>query len=345
MQDSQKSKPVAVVISDIHFNINTLEVASAVLNLAVDKTLELDVPLIICGDLHDTKASLRGECVKAIMDTLRGCRYQPIILRGNHDSINEKSSDHALEFLSDLAFIVDAEATQYSMEFEDEIVLGWFIPYQHDISQFKIQLDRVPKGSTLFMHQGVQDSSAGHYIQDKSAIPKKWLSGLRVISGHYHTRQTIELPDGGRLDYVGNPYTLGFGEAKDPQKGFQVLYDDGSLEFIPTNLRRHVVFDVTLEGEGFVTTLQCPEENDIVWVKLKGPSDKLPLWTKEILAERLMIKGSFKLDLIPTDTRSELVQQAVDLPQNIILDNLIENLSNTDISRKLRLKDLWKQFT
>ena len=50
--------PIAVLISDIHYNINTLPVADAALRQAIAKANELDVVLIVTGDLHDTKANL-----------------------------------------------------------------------------------------------------------------------------------------------------------------------------------------------------------------------------------------------------------------------------------------------
>lgn len=342
-----KSKQVAVLISDIHYNINTLEVANAALKQAVDKTWELDLPLIICGDLHDTKANIRGECLKAIMDTLSQCRYQPIIIRGNHDSINEKSNETSLEFLRESCFIVSLGLRQYGFEFEPLHKLGWFIPYQHDPETFRQLINLVPKGTTVFMHQGVIGSLAGHYIQDKSAIPKEWLAGRRVISGHYHNRQDIELPEGGLLTYLGNPYTLGFGEANDPEKGYHILYDDGSLAFVPTNLRRHRIIELTIDAENqwhydYDGITRIPEQ-DVLWAKVTGPSDLLAKFNKADFSYTFSIQQDFRLDLIPTDTKS-IGKTDNKAPQHDILDSLITNLTNTDEDRKDRLKQLWRQL-
>lgn len=339
---NQNKKPIAVLISDVHYNINTLEVANTALKQAVDKTWELDLPLVICGDLHDTKANIRGECIKAMMETLSQCRYHPIILRGNHDSINEKSNEHSLEFLRESCFIVSLGLKQYTSNLDEEIKLGWFIPYQHDPDVFRQLINLVPKDSIVFMHQGVQNTNSGHYFQDKSAIPKEWLAGRRVISGHYHTKQNIKLADGGLLSYVGNPYTLGFGEANDPEKGYQILYEDGSLEFIPTNLRRHQIIEVETNGTDKWTWSQEPVENSILWVKVSGSSDYLSTLTKSEVASYVGIKQDFKLDLIPYPVVHNNVYNS-DLSHFEIMNGLIDSLTNTSEQRKLRLKLMYKE--
>lgn len=339
LDTSSKPEPVAVVISDIHYNINTLEVADAALKQAVDKANILGVRLIICGDLHDTKANLRAECMNRMYATLQECNTRPFILRGNHDSLNEKSSDHALNFLDSTCDIIK----------EPLFCSDWnFIPYQHDPAAFKEHYDKIPKGSTVFIHQGVLNSNSGHYFKDNSAIPKDWLQWNRVISGHYHTRQSIECGQLhgaylGQLDYIGNPYTLGFGEANDPAKGFQVLYDDGSLRFVPTNLRHHRIIEIDIPG---LTKPILPiKPFDILWVKVIGSSDELSTMTKIRVSEILSgVKQDFRLDLIPTDTKS-IGKVDNNVPQVQILDTIINNLQNTDNTRKSKLKDLWKQFT
>lgn len=326
----KKPEPIAVLISDIHYNITTLEVADKAMRMAINKANELNIRLVICGDLHDTKANIRGECANALIKTIRMCHLKPIILRGNHDSINEKSDITALEFLRPYSHMVDKPC------FES----FWFIPYQHDINEFKRHLDLIIKDCKLIIHQGVTGSLTGHYIQDKSAIPKEWLAGRRVISGHYHTRQDIPLSDNGLLSYIGNPYTLGFGEATDPEKGYQILYDDGSLEFVPTNLRRHRIIELNT----YHTQALAINPSDILWIKITGPSDELAKLHKSQIAKDCGIKQDFRLDLIPTDTKS-IAKTDNNTSRYDILDNLIDGLQNTIDERKLRLKQLWRKFT
>jgi len=316
--------PRAVIISDVHYNIHTLELADKAVNLAVKRANKLNVPLIIAGDLHDTKANLRGECVNVILRAFKASTTRIYLVVGNHDRLNEKAPAHALNFLAPFCIIAD-----YGMECS-RIPNTYLIPYYHDAEELRAYLKTLPAGSTLIMHQGIQGSDMGDYIQDKSAISKEDVAGFRVISGHYHNRQTIALPSGGTWDYIGNPYTLSYGEANDLPKGFQVLYSDGSLEFIPTNLRKHIVHE--LEYSPALSLMNTSE--DLVWVKITGTKEQLAMVDKKDF------KGC-RLDLIPLST-SVGIDSPKKLLQPDMLDYFIDNLSNTSDDKKTRIKKLWR---
>lgn len=322
------SEPIAVLISDIHYSLNTLELADKATRMAIEKANELQVPLIIPGDLHDTKANLRGECIKAMINTLKGCRIAPIVIVGNHCKINEKSEEHSLEFLRPYATIIDKPMRN--------LFPHWtLIPYYHDTEKLKAYLQTLPKQSNIIMHQGILGSNMGDYIQDKSALSPNDLAGHRVVSGHYHNRQTIRLPNGGIFDYVGNPYTLTYGEANDETKGFQILKEDGSLEFVPTNLRKHVIWE---ELVGVTSDQPSVSSGDIWWIKIRGTREQLQGITKSSVPTNM----PFKLDLIPTDTKSSPNNNK--LSKQALLDNLIDSLTNTTDDRKNRLKTMWKDL-
>lgn len=327
-------KPVGVLISDIHYNQQTIKLADAAMDQAIDKANSLKVPLIIPGDLHDTKANLRGECVNAIINTIKKCASPPYILVGNHDKINEKSDDHSLNFLAPYAAIIDYLPSSPLHR------IGYLIPYQHDPETLRQYLKTIPKGSQVIMHQGLVDSHMGDYIMDKSAITAADVAGLRVISGHYHARQTIYLPDDGQWDYVGNPYTMSFGEAYDPPKGYQILYSDGSLEFVPTNLRRHIILDISDCGN-LVRTDFTPE--DLLWVKIRATHEELAVYSRASVGRMLNIEDQpFKLDLIPLYTKTQAPTKQ--LANVELLDSLIDSMTNTSEARKTGLKELWRRL-
>src|SRR6202034_1760988 len=146
--------PVAVIISDVHYNLTNLELADKAMRLAINKANVLEVPLIVAGDLHDTKANLRGECVNAMIETFgiysRG--VQIIIISGNHDRINEKSEIHSLNFLKAYQLVIDKPTK----------ILGLhLIPYQSDIDDLKRYINKIDTGSIIVMHQGLVGSNMG----------------------------------------------------------------------------------------------------------------------------------------------------------------------------------------
>lgn len=327
-------KPIAVLTSDIHYNLNTLEIADKALNQSVDKANELKVPLIIAGDLHDSKANIRAECVKTIRSTLRRANSPPYLIVGNHSLVNERSSDHALHFLSDIGPIIDKPVYQHK--------LGYLIPYYSDTDALRTYLKTLPKKSQLIMHQGIQGSNSGEYIQDKSAITKDDVAGFRVISGHYHNRQTIKLPDNGTWDYIGNPYTLNFAEANDPAKGYQILMNDGTLEFVSTNLRKHVIAEAEILNKALVCKpFIVNSDEDLVWVKLKGTKEDLATFNKHKVAELLRLGAPFKLAMITEDIVRAEQSKPASKPE--LLDSIIDSTNNSN-DCKMRLKQTWRDL-
>lgn len=340
------NSPKAVIISDIHFNLATLSVASAALTQAVNKANKLDVPLIIAGDIHDTKANIRGECINAIIDIIKRCGTSCWIIRGNHDSLNEKSQDHSLRFLEGMVEIVSTGPRYFRKQ------NIWLLPYYHDVEALRSDLSGIRSminnghPPTLIMHQGLNGSESGEYIQDKSALNYEDVKDFRVISGHYHRRQNIFTgPIGtgyaGMFSYVGNPFTLGFGEANDPKKGFQILMDDGSLEFVHTNLRRHGILDRHFD-EMIDLDYHFFKPEDIVWIKITGAKEQLMHITKQYVSEQSGIKD-FRLDLIPEDTLSQSVPITSNMSQYDVLDSIIDSITNTSDEQKVRLKELWRK--
>lgn len=342
------NKPIAVLISDVHFSVPTLELASQSLLKAQYKAKVLDVPLVIAGDLLDSKAIIRAECANKLIQMFSVVdKTETIILVGNHDLCNEKGKDHSLNFLKPYCTIVENPTFGHIKNTS----VG-MIPYQSDTEVVKSILKDEDCPELLIMHQGVSTSNSGHYIQDKSALPKECFENFRVISGHYHTRQNIKCgrPRKGAVglfSYIGNPYTLNFGEANDPPKGIQILMDDGSLEFVPTNLRKHVVLNIQKANYNYwqitgKVPLDDVHTGDLVWAKVLGTREELSVVNKTFIS-KLIGKENFKLDLIPLDADT-IVNTTKSLNQPELLDSLIDSLTNTSNEVKVRLKQAWKDL-
>ncbi len=338
-------KPVAVLISDIHYNMKNLTLADAALRMSVAKAKELSVPLIVAGDLHDSKAQIRAECMNAMIATLS---LEPsvykIIIPGNHCMINEKSSDHSLGFLNKICNIIDKPGFVPKNLIWDVGPLGfYYIPYQSDASVIVDALKGLPEGLTIIMHQGVLGADIGAYIQDKTSLPKETFKDFRVISGHYHKHQDIKCgrPRKGAVglfSYLGSPYTQSFAEANDGPKGFHVLGDDGILTMVPTNLRKHVIVECTVDT--LLNTAVDANPGDLVWFKVTGLRSQLQTITKTCIREHVLNIADFKLDLIPTDgakPQSIKIEAKSDLE---LMDELIMNLEDTE-EHKAYLKSLY----
>ncbi len=325
------SKPLFVAISDIHFNINNLELASTALRAALDKAYSLSVPLIIAGDLHDTKAIIRGEVANQLLDIFSKTPVQTYILVGNHDLLNEKGAENGLNYLkSENVSIISHPVCWPGYEVR-------FIPYQNTTQKFKDALSSIPKGSIVVCHQGVQGAFLGDYVQDKTSVDPGSLEGYTLISGHYHRNQTV-----GPLTYIGSPFTHTFGEANDGDKGFIVVNSDGTFTREILDIRRHVKIEVNIEDLDGVHPVR---PIDLLWLKVTGPQSLLNKIDKVALGQRLLGHSNFKLDLVSltNSTQSPQLGVIVKLTDTQVLDKLIDSMPET-VEQIDHLKNLWRRL-
>lgn len=336
------SKPIAVLISDIHFTVPTLELATASLTQALLKADELEVPLIIAGDLLDSKAIVRAECANRLIQIFDNFAHNVLLIPGNHDMINEKSREHSLNFLKGYVTLVDEPTFTYLGD-KQKVYL---IPYQSDPANLQHILSSVAAGSTIILHQGVQTADMGHYIQDRTSLLPEAFADFRVISGHYHKAQDIKCgrPRKGAVglfSYIGNPYTLSFGEVNDGPKGFQILHDDGILHQVLTNLRKHIIIEGTISDFALNQSATILPR-DKVMVKLKGTRSELSGVSRNNGLFKALPKD-FKLELIVLDDTPTTVQTKSKMSNSQLFDEIIDGINDT-FEHKTYLKQLWRDL-
>ncbi len=325
-----KTEYQAVIISDLHFNTKTVGIATTCLYKALEDANAMSIPLYILGDTHDTKSSMSAQCIVQITECLSHAKTPVVILRGNHDAWNEKSENSSLDYLEYTktspilvnSYSVSSVNMGASRKSPDNDFLSAFIAYCSDVDYFKSIVNRSILGHStrvrndlypvmLFMHQGVTSTDPGHYAMDPTAISSDLIAGFRTISGHYHVRQTINLRteleqelrghNQGVLTYVGNPYTLNFGEASHPDKGYHYLTKTGELEFIPTMQPRHVIVD---NGKYTYPTIA---KHDHVLVKIKDNRENISKANKNKICDMYgLTLEQTRLDLEILDDKVEV---------------------------------------
>lgn len=322
-------RPVAILISDIHFNLSTLPLAAKSLRMAILRARSLGVRLIVCGDTNDSKAILRGEVANtliAIMKEAGDFASSIYFLVGNHDRLNERAEEHSLNFLRPYATVVDTPTSLHGFN---------FIPYQSSGEAFLEAIKRFKKGSLVIAHQGFLGASMGEYVTDKTSVDPAKVKDWTVVTGHYHRHQTI-----GTVTYIGSPYTITFAEAGDGPKGFQILYADNLLELVPLRLRKHIT--VERDVADVFEPIHNLDSEDLLWLKVRGPASALDAIDKKKLGAALLGHQNFKLDKIYNDSVA-LVGKEAELSHEDTLDLLIDML---DESAELRtaLKTLWRDI-
>jgi DNA repair exonuclease SbcCD nuclease subunit len=318
-------KPLCVVIGDVHYTVRTLNEASGSVRSAGNRAAELKIPLLVNGDLLDGKAIIRAEVANQVLGDLQSLQCKTYVNVGNHDLINERGTAHALEFLRPYAEIIDSPK---------ETEIGYIFPYGQLIP------GSVPRRVLAFVHAGVMGANMGHYIVDRGSIDPKELDGMRVFASHYHCHQDIKCGKTGLLTYVGSPYSTSFSEASDPDKGYVVVYSDGSYERQILDYPRHRIIEASIYKR-----LPAQSPNDYIWLKLHGRRSDLDGVSKKALAHEMGISENFKLELVPEEGHENKLQPETNrntMPMDI-LRQTIENQSDSD-ERKARLMELAQEI-
>lgn len=324
---TRRSEPIAVLISDVHYSLNTFHIADIAFRMAIDKAAALSVPLIDCGDLTNDKALMRAEYVNALINTMLYAKSKGVkvyCLVGNHSLCNEKGEEHSLNFLRPYCTIVDTPGTVDGFN---------FVPYQNTSEKFMRAIQKFIEGSIVIGHQGTIGGYMGDYVKDTSAIDPPTVAAWVVYLGHYHRHYPLL-----STVSVGNPYSLTYGEAGDGPKGFLILHAGGGCERVLTGLRKHVILEKAWDEP--VPSIEGLNPQDLLWLKIKGPYSELEKLNKKDIGMKLLGHANFRFDKIPTET-SRIKVERVKLTDEQLLDILIDETDENKTQRDY-LKDLWR---
>lgn len=285
-----------VWISDVHFTISTLTVATQVMRQALEEARRRGLPLVVSGDLNDTKAILRSEVIRAILQIFKEYEAVPIyVLIGNHDLDNERNMDHhCLNFLSASVNVTIVDKPRREGD--------WFmLPYQNSAEKFMTWIQACKTGGMdkLICHQGFFGAKMGNYAVDQTSVSPLEMQHFKIVlTGHYHEHQRVGLNN---IIYCGSPYTVTFAEAGQ-KKFFHIVNEDLSLESIETGARRHVSIDYSQKMSPTCPdpTLVKVREEDLLRVQLFGERAWINSFTKEKLAE---VHGTKNISLVPKPER------------------------------------------
>jgi len=281
------------VISDVHICLKNREVAIQVLRQALEAARFKKIPLVIAGDLNDTKALLRSEYMNDLQRLFDEFGDVIIyIMVGNHDLNNKHADDHSLNFLNYQKNVTVIDQTCY-IDFNG--VRWGIIPYQKTRSDFEAVVKSwVGRVDNLITHQGYLGAFMGDYVVDESsADPKIMVDFKCVLSGHYHKSQLV----GDNIRYFGSPYTVNFGEAKQEKFIWTVSQIEGgaiNCEPTMTNARRHVKIEI---DESWSGELQPLRPDSIVQVSVKGTREFCRTITQDRMRKDL---GCDRVSVVPS---------------------------------------------
>ena len=298
--------PCLLLLNDIHISKDNIPAFKANWQEAIDICRKMDVKEIaIGGDLFFSRAAQTLDVLLAVHDALLTAAEHGIhvtIAEGNHDKVNQENERgycHVFDQHSNV--LVCDEFVSLPLGDDCRFVLHMMGYFPEDGS-FCTRLDRLkdealdPKRlNFLYIHEGINGALA--QPNDKELPAKIFEDFDKVFVGHYHNRTII---DKTRIEYIGSSRQHNFGE--DEEKGYTVIYTDGSHEFIKNKVNtRYRVIDVAAERAGLNLMDELREIDADGRYKVKVRVHAPQAAMKSVNKAALLDAGATKVELIADD--------------------------------------------
>ncbi len=238
----------SILITDEHINVKNGDIKvyenqkKGFLQM-IDYALENDINHIYSlGDFFDTRVNLNNLIIYNILndffDLLKKHNIKITMLVGNHSMyVSDSLEVTNLEFLDKAYDNVEIIKANTTHNFNDKKLL--LVPWL-------LKGEKIPKDTTADMILGHLEInsfnvSKTYQFESEHGLNPKDIK-IPVLSGHFHSKQTKD-----NITYLGNSFIQttwsDFGE----EKGFHVLNEDLSTDFIRCNTTMHI--NVFLDSE------------------------------------------------------------------------------------------------
>lgn len=298
--------PCLLLLNDIHISKDNIPAFKANWQEAIDICKKMDVKEIaIGGDLFFSRAAQTLDVLLAVHDALLTAAEHGIhvtIAEGNHDKVNQENERgycHVFDQHSNV--LVCDEYVSLPLGDDCRFVLHMMGYFPEDGS-FCTRLDHLKEEALdpkrlnfLYIHEGINGALA--QPNDKELPAKIFEDFDKVFVGHYHNRTII---DKTRIEYIGSSRQHNFGE--DEEKGYTVIYTDGSHEFIKNKVNtRYRVIDVSAERAGLHLMDELREIDADGRYKVKVRVHAPQAAMKSVDKAALLDAGATKVELIADD--------------------------------------------
>lgn len=297
--------PMALLMNDLHISETNIDEFRKNWHEAIDICNSKHIHILcIGGDMFTSRASQGLSPLICVSDILGGTprenKMEIFIAEGNHDKVDPESWNGYNHLFNGYQSV--HVANDYATVFVSGNVWLIMMSYFPEKGSFQEKLEEVKehigkqkcRQSVLYIHEGI---NGGLATPSEKELPSNIFDGfLKVLVGHYHDRKKIP---GTNIEYIGASRQHNFGE--DEEKGYTVLYSDGSTEFIKNTVNRRYktirmgygecAGDLSLEKEnGYVyrALISCKQEEaeKIDRQKLIDAGfSKVEIQTEDIVAE------------------------------------------------------------
>lgn len=248
-------KALAIHLTDTHATDNNLKLQESIWKQAV----ELSVSNGRCDIFHggDWVTARKAQSLEVlehlvwVRDLLQKKNINLIGISGNHDKTSQESVFAYPNLLNNEMFeLVDETHTEH---FDN--ARATFMSYFPEEGTCKerikklisdLEMSHVDGIKEIFIcHQGFNGGLSHKNATSNKELPIEILEFFdTVLIGHYHNRNNIENDFDTDIWYTGSTHANNYGE--DNEKGFTIIYDDGSIEFINAEFPKYETIQVDI---------------------------------------------------------------------------------------------------
>jgi len=348
-------RPIALLFTDPHLKPSNIREVDLLFLEAEKKTKELGIPrIIVLGDIFESRNAQPLAVLNTFGAILEKLTIEVIIIPGNHDKVDYKSEN---SYLDEYKFHPNVKIFRKYTSLHVENMKGLtfhFIPYFDEATTYstylKECLDNIKdlnkhyseERHILFTHIAVNGVRNNDYNLVENELTTKLFSPFEtVFVGHYHNKSDV----GNNVLYIGSPYPTNFGE--DNNKGFTILYDDGTIDFI----RRDFVQFHTLEFN--LDEIELDEVIQIAKEKQSSPHRYRFVFSGKESNLKALDKGIFLLYGIDVKFKNPKIlntikevsaQKFIKLDKTAILEKFDEFCKKNKLKKAIGLEFLNKQL-
>lgn len=278
-------KPLTIISTDWHLSKNNIDQVKDLVRQKIELAHKLGIKKIISGgDIFNSRKAQEQSVLNAfgeILDEIEDADLKLWSIVGNHDKVDlDNESSYLTEFKHHPGFIlIEYYGALYFGENEDRTsftLLSFFKDEKYKTYLSEI-IENSPKYKNHFLvsHQAVTGvrNNDGSLVENNLKL-SDFQKFDTVFMGHYHNRSKV-----GNVRYIGSLCQNNFGE--DTEKGFIVVYDDGSYEFVQSKFKKFekIIFDLdktsVKEFKHQIQSIRHQINDSNIRIELTGGDEKL----------------------------------------------------------------------
>lgn len=311
-------KPIGVGLTDTHLSQNNSVLNKSLYKQAIEYAQEYGVNrLFHAGDVFTSRKSQSLANLKTFEEILNMIAEAGMFMEaipGNHDKVDYTSKNSYLDPYQHWPnFKLHRGYGLKVFGFRTDIGVH-FVPYFEEGSLYLSYLQKAIDSckdfhiNVLFTHIAVNGVRNNDGTEVSEGIKVSSFEAFdNVFIGHYHDKSKL----GANIHYIGSTHQHNYGENDD--KGFILLYDDGSFDELPSTFPKYIKYyiDVEKQGLAYVDALVQAHNADDTKHNIKftfvGPESVV-----KSIDQNKYKKQGYDVDVESTEYKHSLIQAQQD---------------------------------